>query len=229
MEKLYIKNFSVEITRRCNMACTHCMRGEAENIDINHRDIRNILKSVQHISHFNITGGEPSLNIKAIQYILKQLKHFQIHVYEFYIVTNGSQSSISKQFIEICSELFEYQENKDIEERSHMLEMSDDRYHDRVNYNKVISVLSKYPFFGLRGQAENMFLFKEGRSSVGCKNPIYPIYLSSENYVYGDVYLNARGEILGNGNLSYQRQQKYNLCHSGSFRKHLKSTIRKEQ
>lgn len=229
MEKLYIKNLSIEVTRRCNMVCAHCMRGDTENLDIIHQDIRNILKHVQHVHCFNITGGEPSLNIKAIKYILKLLNRYQIHVYEFYIVTNGSLSSLSKQFIEICSELYEYQENKDFEVYSHMLEMSDDRFHDAGNHQKVISALSKYPFFGLRGQAENVFLYKEGRSSVGFENYIHSIYLSSENYVYGDVYLNAKGMILGNGNLSYQRKLKHELCNSGSFKSYLKSTKRKKQ
>ena len=119
MNKLFAKDLCIEITRRCNMSCAHCMRGDAQSTDIEHRYIKDLLKHFRHIQHFNITGGEPSLNVKAMRYILKQLKRYDIHVYEFYIVTNGSPSSISKEFIKICSELYEYQEEKD----NHMLEM----------------------------------------------------------------------------------------------------------
>lgn len=224
MNKLYAKDLCIEITRRCNMSCAHCMRGNAQNIDIEHRYIKNLLKHFQHIQHLNITGGEPSLNTKAMRYILKQLKLYNIHVYSIYIVTNGSLSSISKEFINICSELYEYQEEKD--ENHHMLEMSDDKFHNSHYHPKVISTLSQYPFFGLRNQAKDIFLFKEGRCITGYPNPIHDIYLTTTNYVYGDVYLNAEGKILSNGDLSYQRQQENILCSSDNFLKYIKSTLR---
>lgn len=224
MNKLFAKDLCIEITRRCNMSCAHCMRGDTQSIDIEHRYIKDLLKHFRHIQHFNITGGEPSLNVKAMRYILKQLKRYDIHVYDFYIVTNGSPSSISKEFIKICSELYEYQEEKD----NHMLEMSDDRFHNNQYHQKVIATLNQYPFFGLRGQAENVFLFKEGRCTTGFPNTVHPIYLTTTGYVYGDLYLNAEGKILSNGDLSYQRQQENILCGSGSFLKYIKSTLRTE-
>ena len=64
MRELYIKNLCIEITRRCNMRCTHCMRGDAESVDIPLKHISNLLRHVRHIHHFNITGGEPSLNVR---------------------------------------------------------------------------------------------------------------------------------------------------------------------
>lgn len=226
MNKFYFKTLSIEVTRRCNMSCAHCMRGNSQNIDISLVDIKNILKHTKDIHHLNITGGEPSLNTDAIRYILKLLKQFNIHVHDFYIVTNGSLFSISKEFIEVCSDLYEYQEEK--EDNHSMLDMSDDKYHDSKYQNHVISTLQKYPFFGLREQSEYIFLFKEGRCKEGCENPIHPIYLTTTNYVYGDVYLNAQGMILSNGDLSYQRQSDNVLCHSSEFLKYLKSTLRKE-
>lgn len=226
MNKLYAKDLCIEITRRCNMSCTHCMRGDIQNVDIDHRHIKSLLKHFQHIQHLNITGGEPSLNVKAIRYILKQLKLYNIHVYSIYIVTNGSLSSISKEFIDICSELYEYQEEED--GYSHMLEMSDDKFHNNQYHQKVIATLMQYPFFGLRNQAKEIFLFKEGRSTTGYPNPVHGIYLTSENYVYGDIYLNAAGNVIGNGNLSYQRQQENILCSSTDFLKYIKSTLRTE-
>ena len=226
MNKLYAKQLSIEITRRCNMSCAHCMRGDAQNIDIDQHHIRNILKNFKSIQHFNITGGEPSLNTSAIRYILTQLKHYKIHVYDFYIVTNGSPASISKEFINVCSELYEYQEEKD---KNHtMLDMSDDKYHNTQYQQKVIDTLSQYPFFGLRNQTENIFLFKEGRCAVGHSNPIHPIYLTTTDYVYGDIYLNAEGNVLSNGDLSYKRQQDNVLCSSEKFLPYIKTTLRTE-
>lgn len=31
--KIAIDDLILEVTRRCNMCCLHCLRGEAENLD----------------------------------------------------------------------------------------------------------------------------------------------------------------------------------------------------
>lgn len=192
-----------------------------------HGDIRNVLKHIEYIGHLCITGGDPSMDVKAMRYILKQVKRFEIEVYEFYIVTNGSENSFSDEFITICSGLYEYQNNKDMKEYSHMLEMSDDRFHDNSLHRKVIRKLKRYPFFGLRGQAENIFLFKEGRSLSGNENTVRELYVSEGNYLKGDVYLNAKGMILSNGDMSYQRQEENILCHLCSFFSYVKYHVEK--
>lgn len=112
MDSVYIRNFSIEVTRRCNMACSHCMRGNAMTLDISHAYIRNMLSRVRAVHNINITGGKPSLNVKAMRYLLSHLKHREIHVDRFYIVTNGSLSSISHEFIETCCALYDYQTEK---------------------------------------------------------------------------------------------------------------------
>lgn len=206
------------------MACAHCMRGDVQDLDIYHSDIRNILKNIKYIGHFCITGGEPSLNVKAIRYILKQVKWFEVEVYEFYIVTNGSKSSMSDEFINICSVLYEYQKKKDMQENFHMLEMNDDRFHDNKLHKNVINKLKQYSFFGLRGQADYITLFKEGRSLTGMNNQVRSLYLTDDNYLKELIYLNAEGMVLSNGDLSYQRQDEAGniLCHSGSFWSYVK-------
>lgn len=226
MSRLYIKNLCIEVTRRCNMACTHCMRGDAQDIDIDHRHIWSVLRHVKYIQHLTIGGGEPSLNVKTIRYILKLVRLMGIHIYEFYIVTNGSDSSSSQEFIDVCSELYDYQENQDTEENHRMLEMSDDKYHNKQFHSQTITKLSRYPFFGLRRQSENIVLFKEGRCSEGFENHIHPIYLTAEDYVYGVVYLNAMGEILSNCDLSYEHQKTNKLCSSGCIASYLKQTLK---
>ena len=133
MRELYIKNLCIEITRRCNMRCTHCMRGDAESVDIPLKHISNLLRHVRHIHHFNITGGEPSLNVRAIRHILERVRAYGITVNDFYIVTNGSATSRSEEFIEACAALYEYQEEKE-QDSGHMLEMSDDRFHDPAEH-----------------------------------------------------------------------------------------------
>ena len=193
------------------------MRGESEPLDIEHRYIRHI----RDVHVLTITGGEPSLNVPAIRYLLRVLKEFQIHVYTFYIVTNGSATSMAAEFIDICKQLYSYQERDEV-----MLEMSDDIYHDTEHADEVLAALKRYPFFGLRGECEKIYLLREGRCRIGASNPVYGIYLTDMDYVYGDVYLNAEGKILSNGNLSYQRQVEHELCTSGRFVLYLRTVRR---
>ena len=230
MKELYIKNLCIEITRRCNMRCAHCMRGNAEAVDISLRHITNLLRHVRYIHHFNITGGEPSLNVRAIRHILERVRAYGITVNDFYIVTNGSVASRSEEFIEACAALYEYQQEKEQGPGSgHMLEMSDDRFHDPAEHAATLAALSPYPFFGVRGQAKHVFLFREGRCKEGFPNPIHGIYLTEENYVYGDLYLNAEGMILSNGDLSYTRQRQHALCPCGKLIQYLRMTLKKRQ
>lgn len=79
----------------------------------------------------------------------------------------------------------------------------------------------------MRGQSEHMFLFKEGRCTVGFDNPVYPIYMNGDGVVHGDVYLNAKGMVCSNGDMSYQRQESNSLCTSSRFYSYLKSTVGK--
>lgn len=61
-----VSNVVIEITRRCNMCCAHCLRGDAENIDIQERYIDAFLDSFEKgacISYIVFSGGEISLNI----------------------------------------------------------------------------------------------------------------------------------------------------------------------
>lgn len=226
MKKLEIERLSIEITRRCNMKCSHCMRGSAINTDINIEYITNILRHTQKIGYLNLTGGEPSMNVEAIQFVLNSLKRRNITVGSFQIITNGSQTSMSDEFIEVCSKLYAYQREESHPERLDcMLEMSNDRYHDNVYQDEVHQKLSVYPFFSNRYTSTNregVPLIKQGRSKSGYQVPISTIGLDG-NRVYGSVYLNALGYLIAAGDMSYSNQDKHILCHSKDFMEYLKS------
>lgn len=226
MAKFYAKYLTIEITRRCNMSCKHCLRGNAQNIDIDYKYIDQLLSHFQSVRNFGITGGEPSLNIEGIRNILAALKKYDIDVYNFKIVTNGSISSMSDDFIDICNKLYEYQENKEFSQNDYMLEVSDDKFHNKTLYSEVMAKHGKYPFCGTRGQSKDIFLLKQGRCNEGYEMPTYPIYLNDCDYVYGDIYLNAKGMILSDCNLSYINQDNSALCSSENFLSYIKTTLR---
>lgn len=42
-EKVAFSRFMFEVTRRCNFQCEHCMRGDAQNVDLSESAIDNLL------------------------------------------------------------------------------------------------------------------------------------------------------------------------------------------
>ena len=49
-EKLHFDIFNVELTRRCNLSCEHCLRGEAQDINITSEIIDKAFEQIQGIS-----------------------------------------------------------------------------------------------------------------------------------------------------------------------------------
>ena len=64
-KKLSFANLAIEVTRKCNMHCAHCMRGDAQNADISEGKLSKFLSQVNFIGSLTITGGEPTLNVNA--------------------------------------------------------------------------------------------------------------------------------------------------------------------
>ncbi len=67
--KLSYKELAIEVTRRCNMQCSHCMRGHAENHTISKEVVDRLLDEVSVVGRLLLTGGEPFLEPEMMDYI----------------------------------------------------------------------------------------------------------------------------------------------------------------
>ena len=121
VESIY--NLIIEVTRKCNTQCDHCLRGDRENKNIDYKFIDSLLNQVENINSVTFTGGEPSLNVDAIEYFLQQCKEKDIYIGYFFIVTNGI--NINASFVIACLKLYAYCEEK---EMCQVL-VSNDSYH----------------------------------------------------------------------------------------------------
>lgn len=135
-------SFVIEITRRCNMGCAHCMRGDAQNVDISEKVIDAALSKVESISSLTLTGGEPSLNVPAVRYITRRLKELNIPLGNAYIVTNGKE--VSNDFIFACLELFMLAD----EPEYNGLALSQDVFHEDVPMENVSKLRQLTAFTG---------------------------------------------------------------------------------
>ncbi len=88
--KLCFREIGFEITRKCNMTCRHCMRGEAQNKTISEEAIDRFLDDVAGASNLILTGGEPFLEPEIISYLFDEIIRRKIPIWNFSCVTNGS-------------------------------------------------------------------------------------------------------------------------------------------
>ena len=106
LKKINIYSLSIEITRQCNMCCIHCMRGDAENVNLDPNILNSFLKQVKDITTLTITGGEPSLVPEIMIKLLRKFQKYKVDVGNIYIVTNGKK--ITNKFITACIEWYLY-------------------------------------------------------------------------------------------------------------------------
>lgn len=218
-KEIHLNELFIEITRKCNMKCEHCLRGDAQNVNIKNEYITNVLKDINSIGSFIITGGEPSLNVPAIQFILKELKRLNIEVYSFYIVTNGRKTSHSEKFLHTLLELYYYQQS-DIADIGSMVEISKDNYHTHKEEQiESIRRLSAFSFFSVRETNYTYnSIISEGRGyEIGGERQLSYnkdiSYEIDENNITIDemIYLNAKGQICNNCDYSYDTQEEQHL------------------
>lgn len=209
-----VQNLVIEITRRCNMSCEHCLRGEAQNKNIKLKYIDSLLSQCDSIGNVTFTGGEPSLNVPAIDYFLKKAKEMNVLIGGFYIATNGL--TITEEFILACLRLYSYSEEKDI----CSVHVSNDVFHaNEGNYDTEL--LDGLSFFSRRFSEEgydyNRYrgLLKEGRAdeNFGDGRKVTVIEVTTKDDLDStEVVLNCNGQIINGCDWSYKSQMKHILC-----------------
>lgn len=126
-------SLTIEITRRCNLECAHCFRGDAQNVDISVDVIAALLDKTMKIENILFTGGEPFLNIEGMSDFLELLKGRDIPLYYLEIVTNGTIKDES--VIKVISDYSDYIE------RSHKLHPT--KLKKQINIKPVSISISK--------------------------------------------------------------------------------------
>ena len=208
----------IELTRRCNMNCKHCLRGCAENININKRIIRSALDAFEDIQSLTLTGGEPSLVPELIKYTVDYIIANGISLGGIYIVTNGKQ--YSRSMVNTMRRAYDYAYEKDM----CALCVSVDAFHDgthKENYYRYADEL----FFRRDKEQPNLerYLINEGNAyenGIGRRNLNVPVSIEKDaTYRWGStlciseglIYVNALGGVLLDCDVSYRNQGLYEI------------------
>ena len=174
MADLNIDNLTIEVTRKCNMNCEHCLRGNAQRLTISDQHIYKILQLIDNVHTLNISGGEPTLAMDA----LTQIKHCAIYgkadIGNFYMVTNGKAINVSE-----LAEWINYMKYACQDNGLSAVAFSFDMFHTQTfngkqlakhqrNYHKLQHVLANE--WGIFDEGGGDFIFKHSDKNLGYHN-----------------------------------------------------------
>ena len=205
----------LEITRRCNLRCDHCCRGEAEALDMPREVIENTLDKINAIGTVTFTGGEPTLAPHVMADFLEVAREKKVQINNFYVVVNGTQAP--DYFLRVVTDLFLFCDSDyDLEEQL-SLEVSNTEWHDDHQDKNAIRKLMMFKFSRKRGRLEYKMghLKYAGRakahhlasddnkpSTYLVKEPLG--YMDDGYRIEGSLYISAKGDIIAGCDHAYE-------------------------
>lgn len=196
---MYLEELDLEVTRNCTLACEHCLRGEALNVNMSLETLENLFSSVNGIGTLLLTGGEPLIAVQALERMIEIIKARDIKIGKILLITNGT--ILSERVIRILAELKEIGNVFDLKVSAnifHMLELERLGFVSKRNYNyKVLHAL-----FGAEEYAkdnpeywESSLLVKSGRMATIRYERLQEINrMAKTRYYTEDWYYNSQPE-----------------------------------
>ena len=91
MEIIY-RELGIELTRRCNERCKHCLRGDAMDTDLSKEVIDALFdnNNIRLIENLYLSGGEPTMNSKALSYLVDKIIEKKVVVGTYRVIINGT-------------------------------------------------------------------------------------------------------------------------------------------
>lgn len=217
MRKIEVAELMIEVGRRCNLNCDHCLRGESDkfgSLIISKEIINATLKDICTISTLTLTGGEPFLYPEIISYIADTIAQKKINLCGFFIATNGTV--MSEKALLALIKLYRLAEDKDYCN----IRISDDEFHKQERQRNDVDI---DPVFGMfssdfvhkdQTKYKPEYLINQGNAAINLdarKNPRDDGFMVSDEgdpiIVEGNIYVNTNGGILSGCDYSYENQE----------------------
>lgn len=205
-------NLMFEITRKCNMHCAHCMRGEQQNVTMSTDIFAKIFKNTNKIEHLTLTGGEPSLEPEIIEWLVYYAKVNDVKIGAFFCATNAAV--YSEKFVKALTNLYDICYRK----KDCGLAISTDQFHSPADKIALIKY-KELPFYVSAKETDYLpkaNIINEGRADENnlgrfkliFPKKIYDYHFSGfDLYIKDRLYINALGDLLLHGDMSYQTQK----------------------
>jgi MoaA/NifB/PqqE/SkfB family radical SAM enzyme len=184
INKISFQNLALIITNKCNLDCKHCCRGCKDNKDMSKEVIDRVLSQVIGASNIAICGGEATLALPTLEYIINYVVDNHIFIDEFTFVINGTK--YSTEMLRMLDYLNDYIHHyRDKKGSQTTFTISYDKYHlaelDRLGlleeYKENVShYQDSIHFYGWQILKQNKKLFREGNASYLDKKITVPLY-----------------------------------------------------
>lgn len=229
VKTLEVNNLILEVTRRCNMKCVHCLRGDAEDLDMPETIVDRTLGDITGIDKIVFSGGEPFLNLHIIRYTLEQVKKRHIPVRGVYLATNAKE--VKDEYLQMMDDwvfyiagcLYKVDEmlgsdaympmtNEEFSDYLNYsaVSVSRDIYHENIPTENYLKWRLKSYYSAIKEHGnEEYFLVNEGRAyenGIGERHFDIPFEIEKDDngYMFVDsLYVSANGNIVANCDLSY--------------------------
>ncbi len=214
-----IDNLIIEVTRKCNMTCEHCLRGEAENLVFNVEFFREFVTTnkVHYIRAITFTGGEPSLHPEIIIEVLEICEVYGVDIGSFYIATNGIRHLKSDDFIIAITRLWCFC----IDNECSGVALSVDNYHDTIQGESMEDTLSIFKFFSVKHCPTDVsYMLNEGmfKENYDCGRDVERSKIDVDECIEHnslldvETYLNCKGNVVLGCDWSSENQDNNVLC-----------------
>ena len=80
--KLACMDLEIILTQKCNLTCSHCMRGDCMGKEISEEVLDALFKKVIYIENLALGGGEITLVPEKIRLVTQKLKEYNIIVHQ---------------------------------------------------------------------------------------------------------------------------------------------------
>lgn len=215
---LQVQTLCIEVTRRCNMNCAHCMRGDAQNKDLDPSTLKPLFSAINTVDDLTPTGGEPSLNVRGLNQITDAIVDNGVSVQGIYLVTNGKE--ITRDFVEAFGEMLMATE---MEEEACGLALSQDMFHDKIplRNKRLLQLFACYRDDDKKTDWTKVPPAEIGRAAemtvVNTRPPCRTTTLYAEAYddstiIIDSLAMTVDGYLLPCGDYSYEEVEDLAVC-----------------
>lgn len=134
MKKYTFAKLEIELTRKCNRQCAHCLRGQAQDKTISKKIIDKIFDDVGDCLAVYVCGGEAMMELDTLRYLVDKIAR-NWNTIQLEITTNGSilDESIVKALEQFCQMPPKKLDNN----RKAQLTISKDEFHISGEWQKA--------------------------------------------------------------------------------------------
>lgn len=200
---MFCNELILEVGRKCNLKCDHCLRGEAQDIEMSFETAKKAVDlCADGIGSLIFTGGEPMLYGCIINEIVDYIISQKIGVSSFYVASNGI--AYNPGVMNALVKLYAYCDEPEM----CFLDISTDHYH-QLSYAELYGTkfafkphFNAFSFCSIKPDIEERYVLMEGRAKDWCDGGRYPDYNDTFGLDTDDdfksvemLYVTAKGDL----------------------------------